>query len=1500
MSGILADKYKNNNFKDILQSEYTVINNSENKLELELKPKASLSCSEVFLFKDFLEKEENREITLKLKYKENQTPKIISEWNDLVKYLTRSKPIMQAMLDNSKIEAVDEKLVVSLPIKGANFICNNNYDLEIKKIISEIYSSNHSLIIKDNVDQEYCETISLDIQQEQKKLTSNIIKEIQNVNEKKNYNNDGISNNRDTINNTQKTNTDMDNKDSNNNGNSNGYSNNNGNNNSNKYKNNFKSYTQNIDFTIPNLIIGKPRKTDLPLVKISDIDEDSKMIKVEGEIVSFNFIEIKDNKAIVTINIYDGTYSIYSKSFVLKEDLSEIENRLKKAKKIKILGKVDFDNYTNELIIKGSAVFDITEDNKNLEKDKNKEKLKEKDKDKDIDKDQVKQETTEHKEERVELTAHTQMSMLEGLISPKELISVVKKNNMKAIGITDNSVVQAYPDIMYETMNSGIKPIYGLKGVLATDSKSALSFSKNQDIENSTYCVLDIETTGLSFRNDKITELAVIKYKNGKIIDQFETFVNPEMKIPENIIKITGITDEMVKDAPKKEEVIKDFLNFIGTDSILVAHNADFDIGFIKYIVEKMGLEMNHTYIDTLILAKMLYTELSKFKQSYIAKHLNIKVEVAHRALDDVKTLTKIFKKMILKLKEDNIKKWDEIDKKLNIDEDVYKRAQTFDFTILAKNKEGLKQVYTLVSESHVKHFYFKPRILKSLLSINRSGLLLGSGNSESEVYSAILSGKTDEEIEEIMEFYDFIEVQPISNQNYLLKTKKVNNEEELKGINKKIINLAESINKPVVATGDVYILDSKDTIYKEILDVSKKRRNPEIQSDTHFRSTNEMLEEFNYLDKEKAYKIVVKNSNLIADMCDEISPISKIKATPKIENGDAILRELCYSNAEKLYGKNIDKKIKDRLDKELNAIIENGYSALYLLASKLVKKSNDDGYIVGSRGSVGSSLAAYMANITEVNSLDPHYRCPNCKYVEFTDLAPTGIDLEDKNCPNCGKKLIKDGMDIPFETFLGFTGNKEPDIDLNFSSDYQSKIHEYVETIIGNGKTYKAGTIGSIQSKTAIGYIIGYYENTGKTLPSRAEIERLSKKLVGVKRTTGQHPGGIIVLPEGYDISEFTPIQKPADKVDSKVITTHFDYHKIESNLLKLDLLGHDDPTTVKMLQDITGINPVDIPLDDKATMSLFNSTEALGVTEEQLLIKVGTLGVPEFGTLFVRGMLEETRPTTFDELIKISGLSHGTNVWLNNAQDLIKKGTITLKEAICTRDDIMIYLISQGIEPSAAFEIMEKVRKGKGISPEYEALLKENNIPDWYITSCKTIKYMFPKAHATAYVTLAFRIAWFKVHYPEAFYTAYFSTMTDVFDSTYMIDGKEKVKEKLLESRKNFKKSKTDERLYYILESLNEFYERGFSFANISLYDSDSIKFKLDDNKKIIPPLSTIPGLGEVAANSIIEARKEGKFITKEDLKYRAKIGDSIIELLDELGIISDLPDSMQLSLF
>ncbi len=970
MNSILADKYNNERFNNILQSEYTEISNTEELLELSLKPNPEndLSCKEYFLFKDFLEKEENRKVKLNIEYKEKQDDKIVSEWDDLVHFTTRNKPLMEAMLKDSKIEILENEATISLPIKGANFLCQSNYDIELKEALEQVYSSKFNLKIKDEVDQEYCDNLTMNIKEHEEKLTNNMMENIKNGN----GNGNGSSSSANSSNSKQSN-----------------FSNN-GSNRKNSNKRNYDFKNARIDFSIPNLIIGKQRRGDSPLSKISELNEDSGIVKIEGSITSHDVIEIRNGKAIITINIYDGSYSIYAKSFVEREDVSEIVSRLKSSKKIRIFGKAEMDSYSNELILKGYSVFDISDEIKEKKKDK------------------IKDKGNENNKERVELTAHTTMSMLEGLISPKDLITTVKKNNMTAIGITDSSVVQAYPSIMYETMDSDIKAIYGLKGVLAADSKSALSFSKNQNIQDATYCILDIETTGLSFRTDKITEIGVLKYRNGEIIDTYETFVNPEVDIPEHITKITGITNEMVKDAPKSEEVIKQFLDFIGEDSILVAHNADFDIGFIKYIVEKMGLEMNNTYLDTLILARMLYTELTRFNLGAIARHLKIKVEVAHRALDDVKTLTSIFKDMLKLLEEEKVEFWDDIDKKIDSADDAFKRAETFDITILAKNKEGLKQIYGLVSDSHINHFYFRPRILKSLLSINRSGLLIGSGNHTSEVYTAILSGKTDEEIEELMEYYDFIEVQPVSVHNYLLKTQQVESEEDLRGINKKIINMAEKLDKMVVATGDVHILESEDMLYKEMLDVSRKRRNPLFQADSHFRTTDEMLEEFSYLDKEKAYEIVVENTNTIADMCDPIKPISKVKATPKIENGDEKLRELCYTKAKDLYGDEIPENIKKRLDKELDSIIDNGYSALYLLAEQLVRKSNEDGYIVGSRGSVGSSIAAYMANITEVNSLEHIIDVLNVNIVNLVIKHQLVLTLMIKTVQNVVQNLLK------------------------------------------------------------------------------------------------------------------------------------------------------------------------------------------------------------------------------------------------------------------------------------------------------------------------------------------------------------------------------------------------------------------------------------------------------------------------------------------------------------
>ena len=1051
-----------------------------------------------------------------------------------------------------------------------------------------------------------------------------------------------------------------------------------------------------------------------------------------------------------------------------------------------------------------------------------------------------------------------------------------------------------------------MKVIYGVEAYLAPDKNAIVTDAKGQSIDT-TYCVLDLETTGFSATTEKITEIGIMKFKDGEVIDQFSCFVNPEKHIPQRVSEVTNITDDMVKDAETIDKVFPKMLEFLG-DSVIVAHNAGFDVGFLKQNAKRLGHKFDYTYLDTLSLAKDLFPDYKKYKLGKIADNLGIKVEVAHRALDDVDTTVKVFKVMLKMLKERGAKKLEDIEQVSSTEEakkEGYKKLKTYHAIILAKNYVGLRNLYKLVSLSHIKYFYRKPRILKSLLEKYREGLILGSACEAGELYQAIELGKTDEEIEEIAEFYDYLEIQPIGNNNFLIRNETVKDEEALRDINRKIVDLGEKLNKPVVATCDVHFMDPQDEVYRRILEAGQGYADADTQAPLYLRTTEEMLEEFKYLGQEKAYEVVVTNTNKISDMCDRISPISPEKCPPHIPGCEQTIKDIAYSKAHELYGDPLPQIVQERLDKELDSIIKNGFSVMYIIAQKLVWKSNEDGYIVGSRGSVGSSFVANMTGITEVNSLPPHYRCPNCKFSDFTDYGcKNGFDLPDKECPKCGHALDKDGMDIPFETFLGFNGDKEPDIDLNFSGEYQAKAHKYTEVIFGKGTTFKAGTIGTVADKTAFGYVKKYFEE--RNIPiNRAETQRLAAGCTGIKRTTGQHPGGIIVVPKGREIYEFCPVQHPADDANSDIITTHFDYHSIDQNLLKLDILGHDDPTMIRMLQDITGKDPTKVPLDDKATMSIFSSTEALGVTKEQIHSEVGSFGVPEFGTKFVRGMLVDTRPTTFDELIRISGLSHGTDVWLGNAQSLIEAGTVTLQDAICCRDDIMIYLIKMGLPPNPAFKIMETVRKGKALKDpakweEYKNMMKEHDVPDWYIKSCEKIKYMFPKAHAAAYVTNAFRIAWFKVHEPLAYYASYFSIRADEFDSDCMIFGKEKVKNKMKEIDLQGNNASTkDKNMYAILELVLEMYERGLEFLPMDLYKSHSTKFLVEDGK-IRPPLNSIPGLGTVAAEGIINARKEGKFMSIDDLKIRSKVGNSVTDLLKKYGCLDGMSQSNQMSLF
>ena len=1234
------------------------------------------------------------------------------------------------------------------------------------------------------------------------------------------------------------------------------------------------------------LILGNSMNISDPLVKITDLNAESGNVCIDGEILGMEDKETKTGKVILSINIYDGTSTMTCKAFLPGKNAKNIVKRLGKTKAVKLAGRAQMDAFSNELTIMANTIVESTPLPKTTREDKA----------------EVK---------RVELHMHTKMSAMDAMTSATDLIKRAMSWGMKSIAITDHGVVQAFPEA-YHLLgrdNPDMKVIYGVEAYLVPDKEKSVKNPRGQVLNDATYCVLDLETTGISITTEKITEVGIMKVKNGEVIDEFEIFVNPEKPIPQRVVEVTNITDEMVKDAETIDKVFPKILEFVG-DSIIVAHNASFDVGFLKHNAKLLGYEFNNTYIDTLPLAKDLFPDLKKYKLGKIADSLGIEVDVAHRALADVDTTVKVFNVMLKKLKDKGINTVDEIDsatKDPEAQKEEFKKQRSYHAIILAKNYVGLRNLYKLVSISHLNYFYKNPRILKSIYKKYSEGLILGSACEAGELYQAIELGKSDEEIENIARDYDYLEIQPIGNNEFLVRNGVVPDREYLKDINRKIVELGEKLGKLVVATCDVHFMDPQDEIYRRILEAGQGYKDADEQAPLYLRTTEEMLKEFEYLGEEKAYEVVVTNTNKVSDMCDRIDPISPEKCPPHIPGCEEDIKNIAYKKAHELYGDPLPEIVQTRLDKELNSIISNGYSVMYIIAQRLVWKSNEDGYIVGSRGSVGSSLVAFMTGITEVNSLQPHYRCPKCKYSEFDDYGVgNGFDLPDKDCPKCGTKMAKDGMDIPFETFLGFNGDKEPDIDLNFSGEYQAKAHKYTEVIFGKGTTFKAGTVGTVAEQTAFGYVKKYYEE--RNIPiNKAEIARISVGCQGIKRTTGQHPGGIIVVPKGREIYEFTPVQHPADDPNSDIITTHFDYHSIDGNLLKLDILGHDDPTVIRMLQDITGVAPTDVPLDDKETMSIFSSTKALGVTPEQIHSEVGTYGIPEYGTKFARGMLLDTHPTTFDELIRISGLSHGTDVWLGNAQSLIEQGIVTLQQAICCRDDIMIYLMKKGLPPDKSFKIMEAVRKGKvakGKEPkwkdEYIPLMLEHDVPEWYIKSCEKIKYMFPKAHAAAYVTNAFRIAWFKVHIPLAYYAAFFTIRAKAFDAEVMINGKEKVKNKMKEiEMMGNNVTPKDKDMYDDLELVLEMYERGLRFLPIDLYKSHATKFQVEGDS-LRPPLNSIAGLGNVAAEGIMKARQEEKFMSIDDLKIRSKVGDSVTELLRQFGCLEGMSQSNQLSLF
>lgn len=1219
--------------------------------------------------------------------------------------------------------------------------------------------------------------------------------------------------------------------------------------------------------TPENVLLGKPFGGEL--TPIAEINENSGKVMIEGRVIAHEVRELKNKKNLLELYVADRESCIICKAFLNEQQFEPLKGSLKKLGGVRISGTAQYDTYAKEVVI--------------IIRDMMKAELK------------VRPDSAEKK--RVELHAHTTMSAEDALTKPAQMIARAAAWGHKAIAITDHGVVQAYPEAFDAGEKHGIKILYGMEAYLEADTAAYVCHAKPMPLSGD-FVVFDIETTSLSARYGEIIEIAGVKVSGGRMTEKFSKFVKPKDSIPYHITELTNITNEMVREAEPIEKVLPAFLEFC-KGCVLVAHNAGFDVGYIKKKSADLQLGFDFCYIDTLILSRRLLTALKTHKLNRVAKHLGFVFEGHHRAINDAEVTARIFIHFLELLEGMDIRNVEEINERLG-NENTQRYTDTYHAILLVRNMTGLKNLYKLVSASHIDHYYKRPRISKQMLEEHREGLLLGSACEAGELYQKILRGATEEEMEAIASYYDYLEIQPLGNNEFMIRNHMVAGKEELEDMNRTIVELGDRLGKRVVAACDVHFLDPDDAVYREVLQTAKGYDDAGQQGPLYLRTTDEMLAEFYYLPREKAYEIVVENPNLIAEELEEIRPIPKDTYPPEMPGATEELQELSYNKAHELYGEELPELVQQRMEKELVPIIKYGFSVMYMIAQKLVTKSLSDGYLVGSRGSVGSSFIAYLSGITEINSLPPHYLCPKCKNVEFVldGSYSMGADMPDKICPVCGEKYKKDGYDIPFETFLGFDGDKEPDIDLNFSGEYQSVAHKYTETLFGEGNVFRAGTIGTLAENTAMGYVKKYAEETGQTL-TKAQMKRLSLGLEGIKRTTGQHPGGVMIVPRANEVYEFTPIQYPADKAESGVITTHFDYHSISGRLLKLDILGHDDPSMIRMLEDLTGLNARTIPIDDKPTMSLFTGTEALGVTPEEIGSKVGTFAVPEFGTKFVRQMLLDTKPTTFSELIRISGLSHGTDVWTNNAQDLVRAGTATLPEVICTRDDIMLYLLQHDLPPLTSFKIMEKVRKGKGLAPEDEELMREKNVPEWYITSCKTIKYMFPKAHAAAYVTMAFRIAYFKVHYPISFYIAYYTVRATDFDAERMLGGKERVMAAMREIESNPEATAKEKNVLTILEVCNEMYARGIQFLPVDLYASHQTKF-LEESGAIRPPLNTIAGVSDAVAEGICKAREEGPFLSVEDFKRRAQIGNSVVDKLKEFNVLKDIPDTNQVSLF
>ncbi|RHW36405.1 PolC-type DNA polymerase III [Neobacillus notoginsengisoli] len=1224
------------------------------------------------------------------------------------------------------------------------------------------------------------------------------------------------------------------------------------------------------------LVIGLTIKGDADFRNLIEIVDEERRIAIEGYIFDAETRELRSGRTLLTFKITDYTSSIMVKMFSRDKEDAALYQRVKKGMWARVRGSIQNDTFVRDLIMIGNDVNEIRP--------------------------VTRQDSAPPEEKRVELHLHTPMSQMDAVTPVASLVEQAKKWGHPAIAITDHAVAQSFPEAFAAGKKNDIKILYGIEANLVDDGVPIAYNDSHRKLADETYVVFDVETTGLSAVYDTIIELAAVKIKDGEIIDRFESFANPHHRLSATTINLTGITDDMVQNAPEVGEVVQRFREWTA-DSIFVAHNASFDMGFLNTVYRKLGFEKaKNPVIDTLELARFLYPEMKNHRLNTLAKKFDVELTQHHRAIYDAEATGYLLMRMLKDSLEQGIEYHDQFNDNMGKG-NAFKRARPYHCTLLAQNETGLKNLFKLISISLINYFFRVPRIPRSVLQKYREGILVGSGCDRGEVFQGMMQ-KSPDEVEEAAGFYDYLEVMPKPVYAPLLEMELVRDERALEEIIGNVVKLGEKLELPVVATGNVHYLNENDKIYRKILVNSQGGANPLNRHnlpDVHFRTTNEMLDAFSFLGTKKAKEIVVENTNKIADMIDAIKPIKDDLYTPKIEGADEEMREMSYSMARRIYGDPLPEIVEARLEKELKSIIGHGFAVIYLISHKLVKKSLDDGYLVGSRGSVGSSFVATMTEITEVNPLPPHYVCVKCKHSEFFNdgSVGSGFDLPDKNCPECGAKYRKDGHDIPFETFLGFKGDKVPDIDLNFSGEYQPRAHNYTKELFGEEYVYRAGTIGTVADKTAFGYVKAYQQENNLQLRG-AEIDRLASGCVGVKRTTGQHPGGIIVVPDYMDIYDFSPIQFPADAATSEWKTTHFDFHSIHDNLLKLDILGHDDPTVIRMLQDLSGIDPKTIPTDDPEVMKIFSGTESLGVTEEQIMCKTGTLGIPEFGTRFVRQMLEDTKPTTFSELVQISGLSHGTDVWLGNAQELIHNKICTLSEVIGCRDDIMVYLIYQGLEPALAFKIMESVRKGKGLTEEMEAEMRKNEVPEWYIDSCKKIKYMFPKAHAAAYVLMAVRIAYFKVHLPLLYYAAYFTVRAEDFDIEAMARGSEAIRAIIEEiNAKGLDAAPKEKNLLTVLELALEMCERGFSFQKIDLYKSSASEFTIEGTT-LIPPFNSIPGLGTNAAVNIVKAREEGEFLSKEDLQQRGKVSKTVIEYLDKQGCLDALPEQNQLSLF